>query len=200
MNIDYNKRYTDKQLERMPILVAYDLICRGKYYCRFHNAFWRNRRKAKEDAKILVKHIIVDVLKCDLDKVPTLITKEHFIKLRLGSMIDFVFNGSVMDAILETFPNEYNKFQFRETFDSDFSIKECNECVRWLIKDKLKYNLEECIQNLTAEDFVNYNLTYMFVRVYKANVSRALLGAYSPEFSKNKGSLKELMNKYTKGV
>lgn len=198
MEIDYNKRYTDKQLERMPILVAYDLICRGKYYSRFHNAFWIKKPKAKENAIILIKHVFTNIVKCDLKDLPATITKEHFVKLRMGSMLDIVFNGSVRDALMSAFPNEYNKFQFKETFDSEFTIQECNECVRWLIKSKLNYSLEECIQNLTAEDFIDYNLTFLFVKVYKANVSKAILGAYSPEFSRNKGSLNELINKYSK--
>ena len=191
MDINLNKRYRDAELERMPILDAYNLICNGKYYSKFHSTFWLNRAKARQDAISLTQHVFSSISKTKLDDLPRSVTEQTFKRLKLDSMLRDIFNGRISDALMSAFPNQFNLLQFDEAEPKDFSDEKCAEAVRWLVEHKLHMTVDEAYRELTVSAFSRYHLIVMLVRNYKSDVTRALNCAY-PNNKHSKGLFKQI--------
>lgn len=192
MDINLNKRYKDTELERMVILDAYYLICNGKYYKKFHNSFWQNRTRAREDAITLTKHVFSSMKNIRLDDLPSIVTKQTFVDLKLDSMLKQVFNDSVRDALMSAFPNDFHMLQFDEALPKEFTDENSADAVRWLVETKLNLKPSEAMEKLKVSTFSRYHLITMFVKTYKSDLRKALEAAYPNEYHNDRKVISHL--------
>lgn len=154
--------YKGINLTNLNDIEIYDLVLKRKlpnfppgYWCSVTN------QKGENIALQLLKYLIEDKLNLYREQVINILSKEFIINSKLWTPCKLYFGKSVIRYLMKLYPYEYREFEFVNCRVSQgyWNKKENRiSAIKWLIEDKLMWNIEEVKQNFDKEILVKYGL------------------------------------------
>lgn len=187
------KRIGKDDIYNLSAIELYKLVLEGKVIKKFPPGFWQ-QTEAMNNAIILTKYLIEDLLKLSDKEIIEKICNQLFKQYKLGGMLGRCFNGSPYEAINLAYPNKFKPWEFKMSpmgiwKDKDNIIK----ATKWLIEDKLKLTDEELKECLSQKLFYENGLRGM-LGVLKDSPYEAINLAYPNKFKP--WEFKQVSNNY----
>lgn len=151
--------------------------------------FPRNTWKDKDgninydNAKIVVKLLIEDVLKWSDKQVVSNLSADTFKSNKLFSMLKRVFNYSVFNAIDAAYPGKYKPWLFKRVTQDYWNLNTAKEATIWLINERLKIKEEEIPTKLSVRVFYANGLAGMIQKLFNASLFATVNNAYPNKFA-----------------
>ncbi|MBF0407534.1 MAG: type II/IV secretion system protein [Candidatus Riflebacteria bacterium] len=130
--------------------------------------------------------LIEEVMKLQIDDIPQKITLKDFHQNGLSKLTD-LFNQNVYLIIDNAFPGKFNPWEFSEQHDlwkSSDALKIAENAVHWLIQERLQWNEDSAISQITRRHFISNGLGYMLGSLFNHSPLMALENAF-PKLKSN---------------
>ena len=122
------------------------------------NDYW-----TKEEGILAVKWLIEHKLKWSDNDIKKNYSKQIYKDNNLYGMIQICFNSSPFEAINAAYPDKFKEWELpnvpRNFWNSD---KNCINATKWLIEEKLKWDIPTAKQKLSQRHFKNNNLNGLY--------------------------------------
>lgn len=135
--------------------------------------YWKN----EENVINAMKWLIEEKLKWDNEQIKQNLSRSVFIKYNLYGLLYRRFKCSVFNAIDTLYPGVFKYWEMKK---SPVKWNEDNgrQAVKWLIEDKLRWNIEDIKKNLNQEVFKKHRLGGMLQKVYGDSPFNAINSLY----------------------
>lgn len=135
-------KVTNKEKKELPeCIVLYNKILTGE--CKtFPYGYW-NSDNSKENASILIRFLLEEILDWDEEDIKDNLTVKVFTEYGLGNMMYSVFNGYVYLALQEAYPNRFCVFDLCEKPSGFWTEEMAILGLRWLLEYKLGWDDEQ---------------------------------------------------------
>lgn len=107
---------------------------------------------------------------------------ELFSNNGLGGMLRVVFNGSNVDAIMNSYPNRFLPWEINRVPKNFWSKETALEATRWLIEERLKFTEKDIKEKLDSKVFMDNGLWGMLSQVYGGSPFKAVDALYPDRF------------------
>ncbi|MFW6024881.1 MAG: hypothetical protein ACOCRX_00920 [Candidatus Woesearchaeota archaeon] len=155
---------------------------------RFPKYFWHC-----EDSNIyapkIIKYLIEDVLEWDSNDIKKKLRKKTFEDNKLRGMLYHKYDDSPYKAIFAAYPDRnYKSWDFVNTpnnyWQGEQGRKNAIKATKWLIEEKLKWDMKDIKEKINYKIFVEHNLLGMLKRVFDTSIYKAIDSAYPGVFKR----------------
>jgi len=142
--------------------------------------------KGKQLGIELTRRLIEEQLKWTTTEHIYSITKKHFKKAGLESMLNSVFNNSPSTAVMAAYLGRFEKWRFKYTppgtWKGEQGKKIGIELTRRLIEEELKWTTDDQIYSITANHFRKHGYYGMLKEVFNSSPAAAVIATYPGRF------------------
>ena len=164
--------------KRLAIDLAYPNRFKPWEFKGLEKKYW-NKNRGKE----AVKWLIEDKLKLTDEQLKEQLSVELFVENNLYMMLVNCFDGSYLKAILETYPNKFQPWEFDRIVSGYWDDDEnCKKALNWMIKDKLKLSKKQLKEQLSINLFREVGLDRLLVCKFNSSPYKAINFLYPGEF------------------
>ena len=142
----------------------------------------------KETAAKATRWLIEEKLKWTDEEILKNISRKIFLEYGLDSMTYIMFNRNLAKTIQNAYPGKFKPWEFKSVPKGYWNKETAAKATRWLIEEKLKWNDDEIIKNLSNETLKNNGLckiTSMFKCIPYEIIDNAYPGKFKPWQLKN---------------
>lgn len=137
-------------------LLTYKQVLVGKL-SRFPTNFWKVPY-AKELASLLIRYGLEKHLKYKVEDIPTKVDAKVFRKCKLHNMIDEVFNGIYIDAIIYAYPNKFKPWEFNSSKNRWTDVENIKIAVRSFVDEFIGDDKQLLKEKFNWNDLSKYGL------------------------------------------
>lgn len=168
-----------RKLNREPeVITIYKEILEGKRK-QFPLNYW-NRPQAKDDAKIITRYLIEEVLKVRTVDIPKYIKARTFLEYKLYGMLQLIYDTKPFKAIDSVYPKRFKLWQFKVP-SNYWNEDTAKEAIKWLVEERCLFNPVEAREKLEIQHFRRNGLYSLLVTRFNRNTILALNKAYEGE-------------------
>ncbi|TVX99004.1 hypothetical protein [Paenibacillus cremeus] len=161
----------------MSIIDTYEEILQGKRK-RFPKGTWN----FSSDGVKLVKYLIEEKLQWSVEDIKKRLNHKVFKKLKLGGMLEYVFNNSPYAALDAAYPGQFKPWELQQTPQGFWTVEMGIVATRWLIEEKLCWSIIDLKHLLCVNTFNDNNLGGMLYIVFDKSPYSAVNAAYPGKF------------------
>ncbi|WP_040210783.1 DUF4046 domain-containing protein [Clostridium polynesiense] len=149
-------------LTTMDNLAIYDMVLYNRIPF-FPPGFWRSMsmEEGREVSIKLLKYLIEDKLKYTMKETTKEISKEFIKNVKLWTPCKLYFGRSAVKYIMAVYPNSFRAFEFEKcrTPQGYWNSRQNRiDAIRWLIEEKLNWNINDVKKRFYREIMVEYGL------------------------------------------
>jgi hypothetical protein len=144
---------------------------------KFPTGMWTDQY-ALENARILTKYMIEDILRWNEWHIKMKLTQAVFQEHRLGIMLVKVYSGSVFDCINDIYPGKFREWELVSTRRKYWNLQTARSAFREFFEEIVRWNEQQIKEYLTARTFVQSKLAVPFYRFYKGSPFLLLTDLY----------------------
>lgn len=134
-------------LYKLSATEIYVLVREGKWLKQFPKGFWQ-RPEAMENAAIVIKYLVEDILKWSENDIKEKLRKNTFRNYNLKGMMTTLFNDSPYKAINHAYPDKYKPWELHQISSITWSLETGREAALWLFEEKLIWSDEDVKKKL----------------------------------------------------
>lgn len=145
---------------------------------RIPQGYWSKSENRVE----AIKWLLEEKLKWSLDDIKEKFNRSMLFEYGLGTLTTYY--TSSIDIINEIYPNEIHCWELkRSSVSPNYWEIRGNRviAVRWLVKEKLKFNKEQIINELSIEHFSENKLSTLICDYYNKSISAAIIESFNNE-------------------
>lgn len=170
----------DKNIDMISI---YQSVLNGKLG-RFPPETWNPYKSGYDNAYRAFRYLVFELLKWDRETFCKQINLEVIRKYKLIGAFSGLYDRTMFPFISDSFPEweikpwELEKSRVPKSYWNEETTR---EAVRWLIEDRLKWDKEKIINELSATIFKEHNLEGMLQSEFEHSPYQAIFHAYPDE-------------------
>ncbi|MBF0545324.1 MAG: type II/IV secretion system protein [Candidatus Riflebacteria bacterium] len=153
------------------------------------------REDKLEVASAATHWLLEKVLNIRLEEIPKRITNKDFHQHGLGKLPD-LFNQNLYKIIENAYPSQFKPWEFSEQenlWKSPDALKIATEAVNWLVSERLQWDPETAISQITRRHFLNHDLGFMLGCLFNHSPLVALENTF-PKLKTDEIFCKALLN------
>lgn len=161
------------------IYEIYEEVLSGKRI-QFPLHTWNHKSESKRTLIKLIRYVVFDKLQWDRKQFCDNFCLDIIIKFKLNTGFMKVYNRNIHPLISDCFPEwEIKVWELRNSrVPRGYWTKEnAVKATKWLIEDRLKWDLEKVSREISFSYFLNNNLSGM-LRILNISVAEAIINAY----------------------
>lgn len=176
---DLEKKNYYKMLNKHKAVKIYSKVLNGKLKS-FPKGYWDAGSSMKEDARMCIRYFIDIELNLDRDGASK-ISKRTIYKNKLGVMMEKVYNGSLSDAMLDTYRDVFFYWEFKRNVNGFWNKQNAKRAIEDRIT-LLEWDDKDILEKYSYVFYKEAGLEYMLRTVFDGNLYMAINTVYPNRF------------------